>query len=152
MLLVPLLAAVGCASRPETHTAEDEDDEVSVGYGTRDRDDITGAVGSISADETAGFHYTRLEEMIMARVPGVDVRQAPGGRYTIRVRGTHSQNPGVDPLIVVDGVPAMNTDVLATVQPGEVERIDVLKDAASTAIYGSRGAGGVILITTKTGH
>lgn len=150
VLFAPLVAGLACAGGPQARTPGAEDD-VSVGYGTQDRGDITGAVGSISGDETAGFHYTRVEEMIMARVPGVDVRRASDGRFRIRIRGTTSFNADTEPLVVVDGVPAMSADVLGTIQPRDVERIDVLKDAASSAIYGSRGAGGVILITTKSG-
>lgn len=142
-----LMFATACSSGPRKLPAGDPN--VDVGYGTQDRRETTGAVGSISARETAAGHYTRVEEMIASRIPGVDVRRDAGGGYTIRIRGVSSHNSGQDPLIVVDGMPAMNAGVLASINPNDVERIDVLRDAASAAMYGSRGANGVILIRTK---
>ena len=126
--------------------------EVDVGYGTQQQSRITGAVVSVSADDLDAFHFTRVEEMIAGRVPGVDVRLDARGGYRIRIRGMNSHNANGDPLIVVDGVPASDVGALATIQPQDVERIDVLKDAGSAAIYGSRGANGVILITTRSSH
>ena len=149
LLLPAALAALACASGPDRKIPAEDD--VAVGYGTRERGDITGAVGSVTSDETSAFPYTRVEEMLASRVPGVDVRRAADGSYSIRIRGVNSYYAEQDPLIVVDGLPAMSVDVLGTISPSEVERIDVLKDAGSTGIYGSRGANGVILITTKTG-
>jgi TonB-dependent SusC/RagA subfamily outer membrane receptor len=120
---------------------------VDIGYGERDESESTMAVSSVSADELDTFRYARVEQMIAGRFPGVEVSESLG-RYVIRIRGTNSINAGNDPLVVIDG---MVTDVsaLAGLSPSEVDRIDVLRDAASSAIYGSRGANGVILIRTK---
>lgn len=144
VLLLPLL--LGCASSAKQPAA---DGPVDIGYGTADRGNTTGAVHSADADDMRGVPYTRVEEMIAARFPGVSVRANPDGTYTIRIRGETSVNSNNDPLVVVDGVPAMNVEALAMINPREVERIDVLRDGGSTAIYGSRGANGVILIRTK---
>lgn len=150
LALVCILALAACGPEPEKPAARGG--EVDVGYGTQDPSRTTGAVESISADELAGVPYTRVEEMIAARLPGVEVTRDGRGEYRIRIRGLSSHNAGNDPLIVVDGVPASDVHVLASIQPQDVQRIDVLKDAASAAIYGSRGANGVILITTRRAH
>ncbi|HEX6588168.1 MAG TPA: TonB-dependent receptor plug domain-containing protein [Longimicrobiales bacterium] len=139
---------VSCSTNPKTPPADSG--PVDIGYGERDQRDVTGAVNSVDADELEHFHYTRVEEMIAARFPGVMVRQRQDGSYEITIRGQNSFNAGGDPLVVVDGVPAMNIDVLASINPRDVARIDVLRDAASASIYGSRGANGVILIRTRT--
>jgi len=85
--------------------------------------------------------------MIAARFPGVEVSES-AGRYVIRIRGVNSVNASSDPLVVIDGMPT-DVQALAGLSPSEVDRIDVLRDAASAAIYGSRAANGVILIRTK---
>ena len=145
--LLCLLAA--CATTPKPQTT---DDEIDVGYGTTTQSKTAGAVSSVSSDDTRGFYYTRVEEMIAARFPSVDVRPAGDGTYDIRIRGMTSFNSSNEPLVVVDGVPAASVGVLAGINPNDVRRIDVLRDAGSAGIYGSRGANGVILITTKTGR
>lgn len=128
-------------------------ERVMVGYGVVGEHDLTGAVSSVSGDALyEGRGFTRVEEMIRDRVPGVDVRRLPDGDYALRVRGTRSLIGSNEPLLVVDGMPVSPSVMrmaLATINPGEVIRIDVLKDAGSTAAYGSRGANGVILITTR---
>lgn len=128
-------------------------ERVMVGYGEVGERDLTGAVSSMSGDALdAGRGFSRVEEMIRDRVPGVDVQRLPGGDYALRVRGTRSLIGSNDPLLIVDGMP-VNPSVmrmaLASINPGTVVRIDVLKDAGSTGAYGSRGANGVILITTS---
>ena len=138
---------VACATNPKPQPSNKG--PVDVGYGERDRSDVAGAVNSVDADELERFHYTRVEEMIAARFPGVVVRQRPDGSYQITMRGQSTFTSGDEPLVVVDGVPAMNIDVLAAINPRDVQRIDVLRDAASASIYGSRGANGVILIRTR---
>lgn len=145
LLLLPLLHA--CSTSPKPNPTNSG--PVDVGYGERDAEDVTGAVNSVDANELDDFHYTRVEEMIAARFPGVLVRQRSDGSYEISMRGQNTLNSGVEPLVVVDGVPAMSIDVLAAINPRDVGRIDVLRDAASGAIYGSRGANGVILIRTR---
>jgi len=144
VLLIPLW--LGCASSGKQPASTGP---VDIGYGTVDAADATGAVHSADANDMRGIPYTRVEEMIAARFPGVNVRANRDGTYTIRIRGETSVNGNNDPLVVVDGVPAMDVGVLAMINPNEVSRIDVLRDAGSTAIYGSRGANGVILIRTK---
>ena len=147
------LAAASCGPRAPK-PAPGPGGEVEVGYGTQPRREVTGAVSSVTAEDMRGMHYTRVEEMIAARFAGVDVVRLVNGDYSIRIRGTRSENAEDEPLVVVDGVPTsqMGPSVLASLNPSDVERIDVLRDAGSTAIYGSRGANGVILITTKRAH
>jgi TonB-dependent SusC/RagA subfamily outer membrane receptor len=143
VLLVSLAVACGGGPKPLPGPSG----PVDIGYGEQDESEATMAVSSISSDELDTFRYARVEQMLAGRFPGVEVSESQG-RYVIRIRGTNSINAGNDPLVVIDG---MVTDVtaLAGLSPGEVDRIDVLRDAASGAIYGSRGANGVILIRTK---
>ena len=123
---------------------------VVVGYGVQKRSNISGAVGSVTAEEIAQSPVTRIESALQGRTAGVQVAAqsgSPGAPLTVRIRGTGTIN-NADPLYVVDGVPVDGIDFL---NPGDIESINVLKDAASAAIYGARGANGVVLITTKTG-
>lgn len=124
-----------------------------IAYDRVDADQVTGAVTSLSGDDLETVRVTRIEELIRDRVPGVLVTRMPNGDYSFRIRGTRSLVGNNEPLIVIDGMP-INPHVmhaaLANVAPGNVVRIDVLKDAGSTAAYGSRGSNGVILITTKS--
>lgn len=115
---------------------------VVIGYGSVQKSDLTGAVSSISSEDLGDRQATSVASLIQGRAPGVDVS---GGK--IRIRGITTFN-NTDPLIVIDGF--LGGD-LATVNPNDIENIEVLKDASSTAIYGSRGANGVILVTTKSG-
>ncbi len=123
---------------------------VVVGYGTQRKSEITGAVSSVSSDEIIQTPVTRIEQGLQGRVAGVQVSNAsgqPGEQPTIRIRGIGTTG-NADPLYIVDGVQVGGIDYL---NPNDVESIDVLKDAASAAIYGSRAANGVVLITTKSG-
>ncbi|MDZ7900406.1 MAG: TonB-dependent receptor [Arcicella sp.] len=125
---------------------------VVVGYGEVKRNNLTGAASSISSKEIEERPISRLEGALAGQLPGVDVRTnsgEPGGAIQIRVRGTGSINSSNDPLYVVDGVPV---DDINGLNPSDVKSIDVLKDAASAAIYGSRGSNGVVIITTKRGN
>ncbi len=141
---------------------------VVVGYGTVNKRDLTGSVASISSDQLKEVPISSLEQGIQGRVAGVQVTQAssaPGGGITIRVRGGTSINAGNEPLYVIDGFPIYNDASLApstvdegvapnplsTINPGDIESIEILKDASATAIYGARGANGVVIITTKRG-
>lgn len=127
-------------------------ESVRVGYGEVDRRDLTGSVSSLDADELEGVRVSRVEELIRDRVPGVEVLQLPNGDYSFRIRGTRSLMGSNEPLVVIDGMPInprVMSAALANIAPANVVRIDVLKDAGSTAAYGSRGANGVILITTS---
>lgn len=130
--------------------AEVLDEVVVIGYGTVRKSDLTGAIASVKTDEM-NMSSSTLEQALIGHTPGVEIKQtsgAPGSGTTIRIRGVNSVYGGVEPLYVIDGFPA-SKDVY--VNPNDVESIEVLKDAASAAIYGSRAGGGVILITTKHG-
>ena len=127
------------------------EDVVVVGYGTMKRKDLTGAVASVSGDKLAANPVATVSEALQGQLPGVNVISQdgrPGGSTQIRVRGGGSITQSNDPLFIVDGVQVSSIDDIAA---DNIESIDVLKDAASTAIYGARGANGVILITTKGG-
>lgn len=125
------------------------DEVVVVGYGTVKRKDVTTAISSISTEDLAQRPIVSAGQAIQGKAAGVSVIQpngAPGGEISIRVRGTTSYNGSNDPLYVVDGVPVDNINFLA---PNDIENIQIMKDASSAAIYGSRGANGVVMITTK---
>ena len=126
------------------------DEVVVIGYGTVRKGDLTGAIAQVKTEEM-NMSSATLEQALIGHTPGVEIKQtsgAPGAATTIRIRGVNSVYGGVEPLYVVDGFPA-SKDVF--INPSDVESIEVLKDAASAAIYGSRAGGGVILITTKKG-
>jgi TonB-dependent starch-binding outer membrane protein SusC len=150
-LAFALLSGCGRSGEPRSATPT-PDDEVSVGYGTQSKENVTGAVTSITPTE-AEARVARVEDLL-SRVPGLEVRPMPNGNYTLRIRGQHSIRGNAtddEPLLVIDGVVASGSlgSALAGVAPRDVARIDVLKDASATAIYGSRGANGVVIITTK---
>ena len=143
------------------------DEIVVTGYGTVRKDALTGSIVSISADDLELIPTTTFQDVIQGS-PGVLVTSrdgAPGAGFNIRVRGIGSITAGSEPLYVIDGVPLFNNqsastmvdnggrtaNTLASINPNDIESLVVLKDAASTAIYGSRGANGVVLITTKGG-
>ncbi|MFD0765384.1 TonB-dependent receptor [Mucilaginibacter lutimaris] len=125
---------------------------VVVGYGTSKRVDLTGSVGSVGSRALQERPQTNLEQELAGKIAGVNVSSnsgAPGGATKVRIRGYTSLNASTNPLYVVDGV--VWTEGGNAINPNDVESIDVLKDASSTAIYGTRGANGVILVTTKRG-
>jgi TonB-linked SusC/RagA family outer membrane protein len=140
---------------------------VVIGYGTRLRKDLTGAVTSVTAKDFNKGAITTPEQLIAGKVAGVQITSnggAPGSGSTIRIRGGASLNASNDPLIVVDGVPlapnrnpdgrpsiAGSPDPLSLINPNDIESMNILKDASATAIYGSRASNGVIIITTKKG-
>jgi len=129
------------------------DEVVVIGYGVVRKSDLTGAVGSIKASAIEKMPVARIDQAIQGRVSGVQVTSlngAPGAATTIRIRGGNSINAGNEPLYVIDGV--IGAGDLNTINPADIESIEILKDASSTAIYGSRGANGVILVTTKRGE
>lgn len=126
------------------------DELVVVGYGTQKRSSISGSVSVLTSDEITEQPNLRLEQALQGRAAGVQVTQnsgSPGSSLTVRIRGIGTINNS-DPLYIVDGIPVSGLDFLNT---NDIESINVLKDAASSAIYGARGANGVVLITTKTG-
>jgi len=127
---------------------------VVVGYGTQRKGDVTGAVGSVKLDrEINSRPIVEVGQALYGKIPGVQVLNGsgrPGSSSTIQIRGINSVSASSSPLIVIDGMPIPDYD-LNLLNPGDVESMEVLKDASSSAIYGSRGANGVILITTKNG-
>lgn len=145
---------------------------VVIGYGTQEKRDVTGAVSSVSSENFNAGVIASPEQLIQGRAAGVQITQAsgePGAGVNIRIRGTSSVRGGNNPLFVVDGVPLAGDNVsgggadvgagsssarnpLNFLNPNDIASIDILKDASATAIYGSRGANGVVLITTKTGE
>lgn len=124
---------------------------VAIGYGTMKKSDLTGAITSVSAEQLTKAPVAGLDQALQGRAAGVTVTTnsgQPGEAATIRIRGIGSALGGNDPLYVVDGV---ITNDIAFLSPNDIQSMEILKDASATAIYGSRGANGVILITTKTG-
>lgn len=137
------------------------DQVVVVGYGTRRKSDLTGAVGSVRAGQLQERPASSLNQALAGRISGVQVNSnsgRPGGRTNIRVRGFSSINSSNNPLYVIDGVMLPQTNqtqasqAIDYINPNDIASVEVLKDASSTAIYGARGANGVILITTKRGR
>ncbi|GAA4413014.1 TonB-dependent receptor [Nibrella viscosa] len=133
---------------------------VVVGYGTQRKVETTGAIASVKAADLVQTPVVNVAQGLQARVAGVQINQnsgAPGGNISVRIRGTNSINGTSEPLYIVDGIQISNggglTDVspLSTINPNDIESVEVLKDASATAIYGSRAANGVVLITTKRG-
>ena len=140
-------------------SSEQLDEIVVVGYGTTTVRDATGSVEAITEKEFTKGNIVTPENLLSGRVAGVSITTsgAPGSGSQIRIRGGSSLNASNNPLIVVDGLPMSGTaggsrGVLATINPNDIESFSVLKDASATAIYGSRGANGVIIITTKKGR
>lgn len=125
---------------------------VVVGYGTQNKEAVTGSVSSISGDVMRDVASSNITRALQGRLPGVEMSQTsskPGATMQIRIRGTRSLNASNDPLIVLDGIPFAGS--IGDLSPSDIKSIDILKDASATAIYGSRGANGVILITTNKG-
>ncbi|PGH40712.1 MAG: SusC/RagA family TonB-linked outer membrane protein, partial [Candidatus Nephrothrix sp. EaCA] len=147
------------------------DDVVIVGYGTVKKSDLTGSVASIKSDEVLRINPVSVEQGLQGKIAGVQVTQsdgAPGAGINIQVRGSNTFLGSSEPLYVIDGIPYLNNNdgttprslegdekhsqnALSFLNPRDIESIEVLKDASATAIYGSRGANGVVLITTKKG-
>ncbi len=135
---------------------------VVVGYGSMNKRNVTGAISSISGEEISEVPVASFDQALQGRAAGVQVSQAsgkPGAGTRILVRGTSSISAGSEPLFVVDGFPitvdggvSAGVNPFTIINPNDIESIEVLKDASATAIYGSRGANGVILITTKSGR
>lgn len=140
---------------------------VVVGYGTQKRQDLTGAIASVSGEDLKKVFITTPDQAMQGRVPGVQVRTTshePGGGVSVQIRGTSSLSASSQPLYVIDGFPISNDyesvaaekgasvpNQLNSIDPSNIESIEILKDASATAIYGSRATNGVVLITTKRG-
>ncbi|QNL52419.1 TonB-dependent receptor [Olivibacter sp. SDN3] len=143
-----------------TPSSEQLGEVVVVGYGTQRKIETTGSIASVKADELTQMPVVNVAQGLQARVAGVQINQnsgSPGGNISMRIRGTNSINGSSEPLYVVDGIQISNgggiNDVspLSTINPNDIESVEVLKDASASAIYGARAANGVVLITTKRG-
>ena len=143
-----------------TTDVETLNEVVVVGYGTQRKIETTGSIASVKASDLVQTPVTNVAQGLQSRVAGVQITQnssAPGGNVSVRIRGTNSINGTSEPLYVVDGIQVSNSggitelSPLSTINPSDIESVDVLKDASATAIYGARGANGVVLITTKRG-
>lgn len=129
-----------------------ESEVIVVGYGTQRKEAVTGSVASINGDRMREIPAPNISQALQGRLAGVEMSQTstrPGATMQIRIRGIRSLSADNSPLVVLDGIPFMGS--LADINPNDVKSIDVLKDASATAIYGSRGANGVILVTTDKG-
>jgi TonB-dependent SusC/RagA subfamily outer membrane receptor len=142
--------ATAAAGR-EAREARCAEDSVRVGYGAQRRCEMTSAVGSVAFDARSAQTAGTLAEALRARVPGLEVTMGRNGVLSLRVRGSPSGMGGGEPLLVLDGMPvdAGIGGALATIEPRDVARVDVLKDAGAAAVYGSRAANGVVVITTR---
>lgn len=155
----------------EMSSGELLDEVVVIGYGTVKKSDLTGAVSSLKADDFNQGIQVAPDQLIQGKIPGVQVINnsgAPGGATTVRIRGSASIRAGNEPLYVIDGIPldgraglpdgsgfggnAEGVNPLSFINPADIESVQVLKDASATAIYGSRGANGVIIVTTRKGR
>lgn len=134
---------------------------VVVGYGTVKRADLTGAVSTVSSTAISQSVATTIDQVLQGRAAGVQIQQnsgTPGGSSSVRIRGISSITGSNEPIYVIDGViidgntGSLNSNPLAGINPNDIASIDILKDASATAIYGSRAANGVIMVTTKTGR
>jgi TonB-linked SusC/RagA family outer membrane protein len=126
---------------------------VVIGYGTQRREAVTGSVASMRGDDIRAVQTGNISSALQGRIAGVDMAQTsskPGASMQIRIRGTRSLNANNDPLVVLDGIPFAGS--LSDINPNDIKTLDILKDASSTAIYGSRGANGVIMVTTHKGY
>ena len=129
------------------------DEVVVVGYGVQKKSDVTGAMASVGSEELNSRPVNNAFEALQGKAAGVDIttNERPGEIGNIYIRGMRSLTASNSPLYVVDGVPLMSASAIETLNPRDIETIDILKDASATAIYGSRGANGVVLVTTKQG-
>ena len=145
-------------------TANALEEVVVVGYGVQRKRDVTTSISSVKGSDLADMPANSVEQALAGRMPGVQISQGtgiPGGGTTVKVRGTGTVTAGSDPLYVIDGIPqsdasgdatGISINPLGGIDMNDIESIEVLKDASAAAIYGSRGANGVIIITTKTGQ
>ena len=140
--------------------SEQLEELVVIGYGAVKKNDLSGSVVAIKAEELNKGSVSSPQELILGKVPGLYVSAGdgqPGAGSTLRIRGGASLNASNDPLIVIDGIPVSNNaapgtpNALATINPNDIASFTILKDASATAIYGSRASNGVIIITTKKG-
>ncbi len=149
---VTVVFLTGCATTQVSYEEQpSEADEIEMGYGAVEQDRVAGSAAIYKGEDLHRGHPGTLADML-ARIPGVRVVDMIEGGMSVRIRGSSSFVGSEEPLFVIDGLPIQSTDgALDTVNPSNIESISVLKDADATAIYGSRGANGVILIKTKGG-
>ena len=148
--LVPGVEVYNFSLQPESRNL---DEVVVVGYGTTRLKDLTGAVSSVNAGQLEKEPVMNVASALQGKAPGVQVSMAsakPGEPAKIRVRGSTSLEGTNEPLYVIDGIPVEQADMIA-INPDDIQSVDILKDASAAAIYGSRAANGVVLITTKRG-
>ncbi len=154
MALLPSSLVYSQTKNDTVSTSEKKIEEVVViGYGKQRKESVTGSVVSVKGDVMREVPSSNVSQALQGRVAGVDISQTsskPGSPMQIRIRGTRSLTADNDPLIVLDGIPFPGS--LADISPNDIQSMDILKDASATAIYGSRGANGVILITSKSGR
>ena len=135
-------------------SASELDEVVIVGYGTQLKSNLTGAISKVTNDDLDQIAVSRVDDALVGQVSGVNIQATEGeagSAPTIRIRGVGSINGNLDPLIVVDGM-VVDNDYLGSLDMNDISSFEILKDAASTAIYGSRGSKGVIMVTTKDGQ
>lgn len=156
-------ASQSLSAQRDSTKVQNIDEVIVVGYGTQKKSEVTGAISSIKAADVATIAAPSFEQQLAGKAAGVQV-STPSGILgeapKIRVRGIASITSGTNPLIIVDGIPIWSGDIggqtatngLGEINPNDIESYEILKDGASTAIYGSRAANGVILITTKKGR
>jgi TonB-dependent starch-binding outer membrane protein SusC len=146
-----LVFSSGCGVHSSVPPRAPEAERVQLGYDSQDREDVTGSVSSITANDFREIRVGHIEQLL-ERVSGVQVVRRGNGDFTLRIRGARSLIGSNEPLVVINGSPVaagLTAHTLMGINPGNVARIDILKDAGSTAAYGARGANGVIVITTK---
>jgi len=153
-LVCGLVALSACHSKPGGPVLPTpKKDQVEVGYGAQNARDVNSAVAGANSDKLMAASPRTVADMLVGRFPGVEVRMLPNGGTSIRIRGSRSFKSNQEPLLVLDGTPQHNgTQSLMDLDPHDIKSIEVLKDAAASAVYGSRGSNGVILIATKRGE
>lgn len=148
---IAILPLAACATIGSTQAERPSDgDEVEIGYGTVDAEHEHGSAETVQSSGSTAIVFRTVAEMLL-RIPGVRVFEQPGGRLSVRIRGTNSFLAGEEPLWVLDGMAITSGAGLAGINPNVIESITVLKDPGETAVFGARGANGVILIKTKRG-
>ena len=149
-----VIALTACHSRPGGPVLPTpQKDQVEVGYGSQNRRDVNGATTGADADKLMAGSPRTVSDMLVGRFAGVEVRKLANGGTSIRIRGSRSFKANQEPLLVLDGMPQHNgTQSLMDLDPHDIKSIEVLKDAAASAVYGSRGSNGVILIATRRGQ
>jgi TonB-dependent SusC/RagA subfamily outer membrane receptor len=141
---------LGCSSSSSTRTAPEEEGTINTGYATQKKSESTTATATVKPSQQDKDYARNLSDLLQGRTAGVDVSRTGAGKVRILIRGPNSFNASNDPLYVVDGTPiSPGPNGIVPINPRNVKSITVLKDAGSTAIYGSRGAAGVIVIETE---